>query len=130
MPRFFKVNYGRKTVRPFTVDDVKNIMILIQKKRDNSQKDILKKMYDRDWLIFKLGLNTAFRIEDLLQLKVNDLLLKGTMYVRESKTKKEQNWELNDKLHKEVLAYIKRNNLYEDEYLFQSRKGKNKPVTR
>ncbi len=130
MSRFFKVNYGRKTVRPFKVDDVKNIMIMLQRKRDNATNDEERRMYDRDWLIFKLGLNTAFRIEDLLQLKVNDLLIKGTMYVRESKTKKEQYWELNEKLHKEVLDYISRNKLYEDEYIFQSRKGINKPITR
>lgn len=130
MPRIFKVNYGRKTVRPFKVDDVKNIMIMLQRKRDNASNDEERRVYDRDWLIFKLGLNTAFRIEDLLQLKVNDLLIKGTMYVRESKTKKEQYWELNEKLHKEVLDYINRNKLYEDEYIFQSRKGVNKPITR
>ena len=130
MPRYFKVNYGRKTVRPFKVEDVKNMMILIKKKRDNTDNEDERRMYDRDWLMIKLGLNTAFRIQDLLQLRVNDLLLKGTMYVRESKTKKEQYWELNDKLHKEVIDYINRNNLYEDEFLFQSRKGTNNPISR
>mgnify|MGYP002800576239 FL=1 len=92
MPRYYKVNYGRKTVRPFKLEDAKNIMIMLQKKRDATDNDRLKKIYDRDWLMFKLGLNTAFRIEDLLQIKVDDLLLKGTMYTREHKTKKEQNW--------------------------------------
>lgn len=130
MPQYFKVNYGRKTVRPFKVEDVKNMMILIKKKRDNTEYKDEKRMYDRDWLMIKLGLNTAFRIQDLLQLKVDDSLLKGTMYVRESKTKKEQYWELNEKLHKEIIDYIKRNNLYEDEYLFQSRKGTNRPISR
>lgn len=130
MARYFKVNYGRKTVRPFKVEDVKNMMILIQKKRDSTQNDDERRVYDRDWLLIKLGLNTAFRIQDLLQLRVNDSLLNGTMYVRENKTKKEQYYELNEKLHKEVLEYINRNNLYEDEFLFQSRKGKNKPISR
>ena len=91
MSRYYKVNYGRKTVRPFKLEDAKNIMIMLQKKRDATDNDRLKKIYDRDWLMFKLGLNTAFRIEDLLQIKVDDLLLKGTMYTREHKTKKEQN---------------------------------------
>ena len=130
MPRYYKVNYGRKTVRPFKLEDAKNIMIMLQKKRDAADNDRLKKIYDRDWLMFKLGLNTAFRIEDLLQIKVDDLLLKGTMYIREHKTKKEQNWELNQKLHKEVLDYINRNNLYEGEYLFKSNVSVNKPMTR
>ena len=130
MPRYYKVNYGRKTVRPFKLEDAKNIMIMLQKKRDATDNDRLKKIYDRDWLMFKLGLNTAFRIEDLLQIKVDDLLLKGTMYTRENKTKKEQNWELNQKLHKEVLDYIERNNLYEGEYLLKSNVSVNKPMTR
>lgn len=130
MARFFKVNYGRKTVRPLKKDDAINIMIMIQKQRDKALSSNDKKMYDRDWMLIKLGLNTAFRIEDLLQIKVNDDLLKGTMYIRESKTKKEQYWRLNEKLHKELLDYIHRNNLYENEYLFQSRKGRNKPMTR
>lgn len=130
MPRYYKVNYGRKTVRPFKLEDAKNIMIMLQKKRDTTDNERLKKIYDRDWLMFKLGLNTAFRIEDLLQIKVDDLLLKGTMYTREHKTKKEQNWELNQKLHKEVLDYINRNNLYEGEYLFKSNVSVNKPMTR
>ena len=51
------------------------------------------------------------------------------MYIRENKTRKEQYWELNPKLYKDVMDYISRNNLYEGEYLFPSRKGNNKPIT-
>lgn len=126
----YVVKYGRATVRPFKKEDAQNLMILLQKKRDKCTKDFEKYIYDRDWLLVKLGLNTAFRIQDLLLLKINDLLLKGTMYIRESKTRKEQNWILNQKLHQELLDFIKRNDLYTDEFLFQSRKGKNKPMSR
>ena len=31
MSRYYKVNYGRKTVRPFKLEDAKNIMIMLQK---------------------------------------------------------------------------------------------------
>ena len=79
--------------------------------------------------MIKLGLNTAFRISDLLQLKVDENLKKGIMYIRETKTNKEQYWELNSKLLKDINEFIKRNNLYDDEYLFQSREGKNQPIT-
>ena len=51
------------------------------------------------------------------------------MYIRENKTRKEQYWELNPKLFKDVMDYINRNNLYEGEYLFPSRKGHNIPIT-
>lgn len=128
--KWHPVKYGRKTVRPLKLEDVNNMMILIQKKRDATDDPEQKRIYDRDYMIIKMGINTAFRIEDLLQLKVDSSLLKGFIYIRENKTRKEQSFELNSKLLKLVLEYIKRNDLYDGEYLFQSRKGQNKPITR
>ena len=128
--KYYPIKYGRATVRPFKKEDAKNLMIMLQKKRDNELNPFKKKMYDRDYLLVKLGLNTAFRINDLLKLRVNENLLKGIMYIREGKTNKEQSWELNEKLFKNVKEYIERNNLYEGEYLFKSRQGGvNKPIT-
>lgn len=129
MSKYFPVKYGRSSVRPFKKADVINMMIMLQKKRDTELSSSQKFIYDRDWLMIKLGLNTAFRISDLLKLSVNDNLKKGIMYIREDKTNKEQYWELNQKLHRDVLEYIKRNNLYDDEFLFKSRIGINKPIS-
>ncbi len=129
MSKYFPVKYGRSSVRPFKKEDVINMMIMLQKKRDNELSESQKFIYDRDWLMVKLGLNTAFRISDLLKLSVNDNLRKGIMYIREDKTNKEQYWELNQKLHRDVLEYIQRNNLYDDEFLFKSRVGVNKPIS-
>ena len=129
MSKYFPVKYGRSSVRPFKKEDVINMMIMLQKKRDNELSSSQKFIYDRDWLMIKLGLNTAFRISDLLKLSVNDNLKKGVMYIRENKTNKEQYWELNQKLHRDVLEYIQRNNLYDDEFLFKSRIGVNKPIS-
>lgn len=129
MSKYFPVKYGRSSVRPFKKEDVINMMIMLQKKRDNELSASQKFIYDRDWLMIKLGLNTAFRISDLLKLSVNDNLRKGIMYIREDKTNKEQYWELNQKLHRDVLEYIQRNNLYDDEFLFKSRIGINKPIS-
>lgn len=129
MAKYYPIKYGRSTVRPLKKEDASNLMIMLQKKRDNEPNEILKRMYDRDYLLVKLGLNTAFRINDLLKLQVNENLIKGVMYIRENKTRKEQYWELNPKLHKDVMDYISRNNLYEGEYLFPSRVGTNKPIT-
>lgn len=129
MSKYFPVKYGRSSVRPFKKEDVINMMIMLQKKRDNELSSSQKFIYDRDWLMIKLGLNTAFRISDLLKLSVNDNLKKGIMYIREDKTNKEQYWELNQKLHRDVLEYIQRNNLYDDEFLFKSRIGINKPIS-
>jgi len=129
MARYFPIKYGRSTVRPLKKEDATNLMIMLQKKRDSESNELKKRMYDRDYILVKLGLNTAFRINDLLKLQVNENLLKGIMYIRENKTRKEQYWELNPKLFKDVMDYINRNNLYEGEYLFPSREGKNKPIT-
>ena len=129
MSKYFPVKYGRSSVRPFKKEDVINMMIMLQKKRDNESSESQKFIYDRDWVMIKLGLNTAFRISDLLKLSVNDNLRKGIMYIREDKTNKEQYWELNQKLHRDVLEYIQRNNLYDDEFLFKSRVGVNKPIS-
>lgn len=130
MAKYYPIKYGRSTVRPLKREDAQNLMIMIQKKRDNAANIHKKKMYDRDYMLIKLGLNTAFRINDLLFLKVDDNLLKGYMYMRERKTRKEQYWELNPKLHKDLMNYINRNYLYKGEYLFQSRQGgENKPIT-
>ncbi|CCY79406.1 putative uncharacterized protein [Mycoplasma sp. CAG:877] len=129
MSKYFPVKYGRSSVRPFKKEDVINMMIMLQKKRDTELSSSRKFIYDRDWLMIKLGLNTAFRISDLLKLSVNDNLKKGIMYIREDKTNKEQYWELNQKLHRDVLEYIQRNNLYDDEFLFKSRIGINKPIS-
>lgn len=127
---WYPVKIGRRTVRPLKLSDANNMMILIQKKRDECDNLQQKQIYDRDYMIVKLGINTAFRIEDLLQQKVTKDLLMGRIYHRENKTNKEQSFELNRHIYKDILAYIKRNNLYEGEYLFQSRKGKNIPITR
>ena len=129
-PRVYKQEPGRVTVKPFKEEDVKNILILLQKKRDKSIEVKYQKIYDRDWMLFKIGVNSALRIEDLVQLKVDDNLLRGYLYTREMKTGKEQSFEMNDQLAKDIKEYIKRNNLYAGEYLFQSGKGKNKPITR
>lgn len=129
-PRVYKQEPGRVTVKPFKEEDVKNILILLQKKRDKSIEVKYQKIYDRDWMLFKIGVNSALRIEDLAQLKVDDNLLRGYLYTREMKTGKEQSFEMNVQLAKDIKEYIKRNNLYTGEYLFQSGKGKNKPITR
>lgn len=74
-------------------------------------------------------MNLAFRIEDILQLRV-DNFKNGGVYTREFKTNKEQSFELHPSLYKDIQGYINRNELIDGEYLFKSRKGVNKPITR
>lgn len=132
MSRIFRVRFGRKTVFPFKKDDLNNMIVICKKKYNEAiNYDDLEKKYlwDRNYMILHLGRNLAFRIEDLLQLKV-DNFNNGGIYTREFKTNKEQSFELHPALVKDINNYIYRNELVEGEYLFQSRKGTNKPITR
>ena len=132
MPRRFRVKFGRKTVFPFKKEDLNNMIVICKKKYneavDNDDKE-QQYLQDRNYMILHLGRNLAFRIEDLLQLKV-DNFKNGGIYTREFKTNKEQSFELHPSLIKDIEEYINRNELVEGEYLFKSRKGTNKPITR
>ncbi len=132
MPRIFRNKFGRKTVRPFKKQDL-NSMIVICKKKVKAAEDVGDKekmfLWDRNYMILHLGRNLAFRIEDLLQLKTSNFK-NGGIYTREFKTGKEQSFELHPSLRKDLEDYINRNGLVDGEYLFKSRKGTNKPITR
>ena len=132
MPRIFRVKFGRKTVFPFKQEDLSNMLVICKKRYNDaiSKGDKEKEyLWDRNYMILHLGRNLAFRIEDELQLKV-DYFKNGGIYTREFKTNKEQSFELHPALAKDVENYINRNGLVEGEYLFKSRKGTNKPITR
>ena len=131
--RRYRVRFGRKTVKPFKKADIDNMIMICKKRRDQAIEDKNNEqsyLWDRNHFMLHLGRNLAFRIEDLLQLKVGANFKNGSIYVREFKTDKEQSFELNPKLVKDLEDYINRNKLSEDEYLFKSRKGINKPLTR
>ena len=132
MARVFRVKFGRKTVQPFKENDIKNMILICKKRRNQYEEDNNEEqryLWDRNYMIFVLGMNLAFRIEDILQLRV-DNFKNGSVYTREFKTNKEQSFELHSSLTKDIENYINRNKLIEGEYLFRSRKGLNKPITR
>ncbi len=132
MARTFRVNFGRKTVYPFKENDINNMIVLCKKRRNKAEEDNNKEqqyLWDRNYMILVIGMNLAFRIEDIIQLKV-DYFKNGGIYIREFKTNKEQSFELHPSLYKDIMNYIDRNNLIDGEYLFKSRNGMNKPLTR
>lgn len=132
MTRVFRVKFGRKTVQPFKENDIKNMILICKKRRNQYEEDNNEEQryfWDRNYMILVLGMNLAFRIEDILQLRV-DNFKNGSVYTREFKTNKEQSFELHPSLTKDIENYINRNKLIEGEYLFRSRKGLNKPITR
>lgn len=91
-------------------------------------KNILKKKSDRNYMIFVLGINTGLRISDLLNLKVENVKNKSHIIIKEQKTSKNKQFLINSNLRKKLDKYIE--GMADDEYLFQSRIGDNKPLTR
>ena len=103
-----------------------------------SEKNIKKvkrllKDNTRDLLLFTLGINNGLRISGLLKLKVGDVrdIKPGqTLKVKETKTGKTNILMINKSVHKVLKKYLEELNPSDEHYLFQSRNGNNKPLTR
>lgn len=88
---------------------------------EKAKSPIKKYQADRNYMLVLVGMNTAFRAEDLLQLRVCDVE-KGYISIKENKTGKMQNFKMNKKFYQEVLDYIKRNELSRYDYMFMGQK--------
>ena len=108
------------------VDAIVNYFLI---ERDKAKSEVKQWQADRNHMFCILGFNSAFRSEDLLQLKVKDVN-KGYFHIVELKTGKLQNFRMNKAIFDEVLEYIERNNLSPNEYLFYSQKNKLFAMTR
>ncbi len=82
----------------------------------------------RNLFLFRLGILTGLRISDLLKLKVKDVKNTNQIVLQETKTDKVKKAPINSYLKQVISDYVKGMN--EDDYLFQSRKGDNKPISR
>ena len=91
-------------------------------------KGYLKQNGSRDLLLFTMGINTGLRISDLLKLKVIDVKGKSHVEIKEQKTGKVKRFPLLGNLQSMIDEYIK--GKLDCEYLFRSRNGANKPITR
>ena len=96
---------------------------------ESAKTEVKKRQADRNWMLCLLGFNTAFRAEDLLQLRVCELD-GGYISIKESKTGKTQNFRMNSLLYQDILEYIKRNNLTKYDYMFFGQKNRNMAITR
>ena len=78
------------------------------------------------YMLFTIGINTGYRISDLLDLKVKHV--KGR-YIdqRANKTGKESLFLINDQLREIIDPYIM--NMKDDDYLFESQKPNDKAMT-
>ena len=97
---------GKHQTRPVKdKKQVNEILYYLLAKRDRAkQRGNLHRswLYDRNYMLVLIGFNTAFRAEDLLQLKVKDLV-HGHVCIKENKTGKTQVFNL----RKELLEIIR-----------------------
>ena len=118
-------------------------MEFVEPIRDRKKIDVMKRLLSesaRDHLLFVIGINTAFRVSDLLSLKYCDVMdgkggLLDHFTLKETKTDKYNKVAMTKGVQKALKEYI--NDNYEgnlDEYLFKSRKhdkdGNSQPINR
>jgi len=93
----------------------------------------------RDYGMFVIGINIGLRISDLVTLKFSDLYedgkIKDVLYIKDKKTKNNKSKRLSIvTINSSAKAIIKEykssiTNFDYDQYLFQSRKGLNEPIS-
>ncbi len=98
-------------------------------------KDILKGRNVRDYALFTLGINSGLRISDLLNLRIADVLdekgkLNDRIWLREQKNGKAKGFPIGPSASKALREYLDGKRVARDEYLFPSRRGVNKPLSR
>lgn len=99
----------------------------IKNKRDIERMKRALRGSSRDLLLFIVGINTALRISDILELRVGDI---SGEYItlKERKTGKMKRIKINDAIQKAFHDLVP-SNAKPTEYLFPSRKGNN-PIGR
>lgn len=107
-------------------------MEIVQPIRDKQTiykiESILKQQNIRDYMMFRIGIYSGLRISDILKLKVSDLKNQEYFILREQKTSKPKRLKIQQSLLPEINQFL--NNKSPDEYIFKSRQGGNKPISR
>lgn len=101
----------------------------------SQMKEILKKHSIRDLLLFVAGINLGIRVQDLLNLKLEDVYDVETNSPREflvmydATTGKKNYFYINEQVSKVLMEYIKAYDLQSADFLFKSKKN-DSPITR
>ena len=102
----------------------------------SSMKKILLAQSERNYLLFTLGINSSYRISDLIRVQFKHVLdpknsVRSHLILTEQKTGKENKVALSKGVKKAIEAYAGQH--YEGDpeaYLFRSRKGTNQAISR
>ena len=107
---------------------MKIVQPIRSREKIEAMKTQLKKNSTRDYLLFVIGINVGLRVSDLLTLKVGDVRGRDFFIVKEQKTDKTRRVFIKDAVKREIMKHTQ--DQADREYLFQSRKGDNKPIGR
>ena len=110
--------------------DMKVVQPIRDPKKIRAMKNNLKARDYKYYILFVIGINTGLRVSDVLKLKVSDVEGKDHVTINEQKTGKVKRFLINAPLKKELSDYIKAYGLHEGDFLIQSRKGVNEPISR
>lgn len=104
------------------------------KKQLEAMKSFLKGRSTRDYLMFMIGISSALRISDILQLKVKDVWDAKRpvelITLKEKKTGKTKRFPITKNSNKAITLFMREYDYNQEDFLFQSRKGNNKVITR
>jgi integrase len=114
-------------------------MEFVEPIRDRKKIEAMKKLLQgnkRDYLLFVLGINSALRVSDLLELKFRDLISDkqkphAHIKLKETKTGKHNKIAISKGVSKAIINYVE--SFYKgdlDDYVFYSRKGNNQAIKR
>ena len=115
---------------------MKTVEPLRDPKLIKKMRTLLKGQSTRNELLFILGINVGLRISDILKLKFKDLTtpdwkVKDSCLINEKKTGKAKKFYIGPIVQKVLSSYIKEIKPTSlDSYIFKSRKGENKPISR
>jgi len=98
------------------------------KNKIEDMKNELLKLGYKNYILFIVGINTGLRISDILNLKVYDVRDRSHIAIKERKTGKDKRFLINSQLRKDIEKFI--SGMNSEEYIFQSRKGINRPISR
>lgn len=124
MARRIKFFGGQQATLPIKNErQLNSVLVYLNQQKEHAKTPSKYYLAYRNYMLFLIGFNTAFRAEDLLQLRVADVV-KGFVSIKENKTGKVQNFRMNKQLHEQILEYIKEFDLKNSDYLFMGQKKK------
>ena len=88
----------------------------------------LKKTNMRNYIMFSMGIYTGLRVSDILKLRVRDVHNRDIVYIKEKKTGKRKETQINTLLKKELKTYCDGKD--GSEYLIKSQRGHNDHIKR